>query len=60
MIEEHKTEVISWILAASLLPELVEILLDSLLHSCPVLSDIREHEGLNVSTLHSHLALTLH
>jgi hypothetical protein len=60
MIEEHKTKVLSVVFDARFLLQLVEVLVDSLLHSCPVLSDIWEHEGLDWSTLHSHLTLTLH
>ena len=60
MIEEHKTKVLATILDARFLLQLIEVLVNSLLHSCPILSDIWEHEGLDWSTFHSHLTLTLH
>lgn len=60
MVEQHKTKVVAVVLATTFLLELAEESFHSLLHSCPILSDIWEHEGLNVTTLHSHLTLTLH
>jgi len=60
VVQKHKTEVVSVVLAASLILQVIEVFLNSLLHSSPVLSHIWEHEGLDLSTLHTHLSLALH